>query len=143
MPRLTLALLLAMMIPVAADQTEGALLISDAWVREAPKSARAGAGYMTITNNGAADDVLIGVKADFPRVMIHNTKNSDGVMRMIHVEKLVIGAGETAVFEPGGLHIMFMGLDGDGLIAGDVVEATLEFETAGEVGVSFPIKAQK
>lgn len=124
-----------------ADMTTvGDIHITDQWARESPKLAKAGAGYLTIKNTGNVDDVLISVTADFPRVMIHGTKNVNGVMKMHHVHELEIDAGETVTLEPGGFHIMFMGLDENGLRVGETVEATLTFEKAGDVSVSFPVR---
>ena len=46
-----------------------------------------------------------------------------------------IPAGETVALEPGGFHIMFMGLNGDPFEVGEEVSATLTFEYAGEFEV--------
>ncbi|MEM6589346.1 MAG: copper chaperone PCu(A)C [Pseudomonadota bacterium] len=102
--------------------------------------AKVGGGYMTITNSGDTDDVLIEVKADFPRVEIHETVEEDGVAKMNHVGRIDIPAGETVKLKPGGLHVMFMGLE-DPLAEGDKIPATLIFENAGEVEVTFNVEA--
>ena len=47
---------------------------------------------------------------------------------------LAIPAGESVVLEPGGYHIMLIGLTGD-LNAGESFTLTLTFEKAGEVTV--------
>ncbi len=121
----------------------GNLRILDQWVREAPKSAKVGAGYLTIVNTGAASDTLIGVKAEFPRVTIHGVKNEGGVMKMYHIENVEIPAGEKVVLKPGSIHIMFMGLDQTGLTSGRAIEAILQFKNAGEVKITFPIRPNK
>jgi copper(I)-binding protein len=61
---------------------------------------------------------------------------------MVEVGVIDVPAGGTAVLEPGGLHVMFMGLDGDGLDAGEQVPATLVFEKAGSVDIMFDVVAR-
>ena len=56
------------------------------------------------------------------------------------VDGIVIPAGGTVTLEPGGYHVMLMGLTGD-LAAGQVVRLTLTFRTAGAIGVSAEVRA--
>ncbi|MEL6681225.1 MAG: copper chaperone PCu(A)C [Pseudomonadota bacterium] len=104
-------------------------------------SAMAGGGFMSIANTGETDDRLVAVEANFPRVEIHAHEfDSEGVARMIHLEDgIVIPAGEIVTLEPGGLHVMFMGLRDTPLLEGETVEATLIFEKTGSVPVTFDI----
>ena len=103
-------------------------------------SAKSAAGYMAISNEGAAADRLIGVEtAAAQKSMIHTTETSaDGVARMVHLEALEIPAGDTVVLEPGGMHVMLMGLT-QTLKEGDMLPATLIFEQAGRVEVEFMV----
>lgn len=127
--------------PVAAHEaTIDDLTIIHPMAFETSKSAKAGAGYMMISNDGDTDDRLLEVRADFPRVMLHNTEEKDGIARMIHVESLDLPAGEIVALEPGGHHVMFMGLNGDPFEAGEEIPATLVFEKAGELNVTFKIE---
>lgn len=102
-------------------------------------TAMAGGGFLTITNTGDQDDTLIGIRADFPRVELHTTEFTDGVARMMHLDEIPVPAGETVSLEPGGLHVMFMGLRGNPLEEGEAIPATLIFENAGEVEITFDI----
>lgn len=129
-------------VGVAQDYTLGDLVIAQAVALETPKSAMTGAGYLTITNTGDADDRLVGVAADFPRVMIHQTQTQDGVATMQHQDFVPIPAGATVVFAPGGRHVMFMGLNGDPFEIGEEIPATLTFENAGAVGVIFRVTSR-
>src|SRR5690606_33740508 len=70
---------------------------------------------------------------------IHITEvSAEGVASMRHIEALEIPAGDTALLEPGGTHIMLMGLTAP-LTEGDMVKATLIFEQAGRVEVEFMV----
>lgn len=120
--------------------TAGALSLTNIRAFATPPGAMAGAGYLTIDNGGTSDDRLIAVEADVPRVMIHTTVMEDGIARMRHVDGGVeIPAGGQALLQPGGLHVMFMGLRNTPLVAGETLPATLIFEKAGAVPVIFDI----
>lgn len=123
----------------ARDFTAGALTIATPTIFETAPTAMSGGGYMEITNTGDEADKLIEVRADFPQVMIHTTVEEDGVAKMMHIEGLDLPAGETVTLKPGGLHIMFMGLDGNPMEVGEEIPATLVFEKAGEVEVVFDV----
>lgn len=118
----------------------GDLVINQAIAFETAKSAKSGSGYFSVANTGVDDDRLIAVKAAFPKVMLHTTEMSDGVARMSHVEGIDIPAGEAITLEPGGYHVMFMGLNGDPFDVGESIPATLVFERAGEVDVVFMVE---
>ncbi len=126
----------------AGEATAGGVKISSAWTRATAKGAPIGAGYMTITNSGSAADRLVGGTADISsRFEIHEMSMDNGVMRMRPVAKgLEIKPGETVKLEPGGNHIMFVGLK-QPLTQGEHIKATLSFEKAGKVEVDFTVEA--
>ncbi len=137
----------AALIALSATQAlaGGAKLeISEPHVMESMRMAKAGAGYLSITNTGDAADRLIGVEVDFARSMLHTTEFSDdGVARMMHLEEgIEIPAGETVTLEQGGLHIMFMGLK-EPFKLEETHSVKLIFEQAGEMTVDFSVMARK
>jgi periplasmic copper chaperone A len=138
MKRLALALSLLALPAAAHEVTTETLVIDHPYALETAATAMSGAGYMTITNTGSAPDRLLEVRADFPRVTLHGTQtDAQGVTRMIPVEGIGIAPGETVMLAPGGMHVMFMGLDGDPFEEGERIPATLVFERAGEIAVEF------
>ncbi len=139
MKRTTLAAMALFTLSATSAFAESVISITDAKAFETAPSALAGGGFMQITNTGTTDDRLVSVEADFPRVEIHTTEFTDGVARMMHIDGIDVPAGETVTLEPGALHVMFMGLQGDPLEEGETVPATLIFEQAGEVPVVFNI----
>lgn len=99
-----------------------------------------GAAYMTITNDGEEVDVLLSIETDAADVVeIHEVTMTGDVMAMspLH-DGLEIPAGEAAVFEQGGYHLMLVGLTGS-LISGESYEMTLTFENAGDVTITVPV----
>ena len=124
----------------AGSATVGDIVIEAAWTRQSPPGARAGGGYARITNTGDEPDALIGGSAPFSeRLEVHEMSVTDGVMRMAELENgLTIAPGGTVTLEPGGLHLMFIGLT-EPPVAGASVAVTLEFERAGVVTLDLPV----
>ena len=115
--------------------------VEGAWARTSPAMADAGAIYLQITS--AEADRLLGVSVD-PSIAvtaeIHETFMTEpagdegegmGAMMMREVGTIDLPAGETVALQPGGLHIMLVGL-GSPLETGQTFEVALTFEVAGE-----------
>lgn len=102
--------------------------------------AKSAAGYMAIANDGDTPERLLAVRTPFAKVStIHETIfGEDGVARMRPVIDLVIPPNDVLVLEPGGLHVMFMGLTGTAE-EGDMIPATLIFQNAGEIALEFMV----
>lgn len=124
----------------AHDYRIGDLEVSHPYAYETAKTAHSAGGYMTLTNTGTKDAHLVGAKADYPRVEIHTTQMENGVMTMSHVEKITIPAGESVTFQHGGLHVMFMGLNGKPFVEGDKIPTVLEFEDLGTLDIMFNVE---
>lgn len=99
-----------------------------------------GAMYMTIRNPTATPDRLIKAESDVSQVVeLHNMAMKEGVMSMYPVEAIDIPANGEAVLQPGGFHVMLIGLNRD-LLAGDTMTVTLTFEQAGEITLQAPVR---
>ena len=148
MPRkpFTWTLLLAALtltLAACAAPTRAEIRIQEAWVRPAPIAGGNGAGYLTLTNNTGQDDALTGVRADFASAAeIHQTTmTGEDVMQMQPVERIDLPQGETVTLEPGGYHIMLIGIE-DPLLPESTVSLTLTFENAGSYTVPFTVREQ-
>ena len=126
--------------PAFADPVKaGDLTIDNAWTRATPKGSQVGAGYLTIRNDGAADDRLTAVAVDFAVAQLHEMKMDKGVMQMRELTGgLEIPAHKSVTLAPSGTHMMFIGLK-HALTKGETVKATLTFEHAGQVSVDLPV----
>ncbi|GEP53037.1 copper chaperone PCu(A)C [Reyranella soli] len=125
----------------AADYKLGSLEIDQPWTRATPPTAKAGGGFVTITNKGTTPDRLIAVRsAASDKVEIHEMKMDGNVMRMRELDKGVeIPPGATVALKPGGYHIMFMELKAP--FAKDAkVPVTLVFEKAGSIDVAMAVQ---
>jgi copper(I)-binding protein len=128
------------MVAVANDYTIGDLVVDHPVARATAQTAMTSAGYVTITNNGAEADALLAIEANFPRVEVHEAFMRDGMMQMQEVDRLIIPAGGSIKLEMGGLHVMFIGLQGDPFEVDEEVPATLVFEKAGRLDVVFNVE---
>jgi hypothetical protein len=138
-----LALCAAVMLSSATaahEFTAGDLTIGHPYIPAPIAAAKSAGGYLTVTNSGSTPDRLIGVEVpQVAQAMLHTTTfSADGVATMSHLEAIDIPAGATVALERGGMHVMLMGL-AEPLTVGQLVPATLIFETAGRVEVEFSV----
>ena len=95
----------------AHEEKSEHLTITHPWSRATAPSQKVGAVFMTIKTNGNTPDRLIGAQSpDAEDVQIHGHMMDGDVMRMRPVDGIVIPADGEAVLEPGGFHIMLIGL---------------------------------
>ena len=130
--------LLALTIPtfaLAHDAQIGDLSITQPWSRAAGANGT-GAGFLTIRNAGSQEDRLVSASSPAARTVELHTHIRDGeVMRMRPIAGgIVVPAGQTVTLQPGGLHVMLIGLT-EALRQGGEVPLTLRFEKAGEAQV--------
>jgi copper(I)-binding protein len=141
--RLAVPILLVLLATAhaGADGQVGELEIERPWARATPTSARNGVAYMTIRNRGSETDRLVSVETPVAEsATVHETVKHEGMMTMRTVARLAIGPGQSAVLEPGGLHIMLMGLRAP-LEKGQTFALTLRFERAGAIEVELKAAA--
>jgi len=134
-----LAALLTTTVAHAHDYTVGGLTVMHPITYEKAAAVKVAGGYLTIENTSDTDDTLIEVRiADVPRVEMHlSATDENGVARMTKQTGIPIPAGETVTLQPGGLHVMMMGLGGTAFEEGHKLDATLVFEKAGTLDVTF------
>jgi copper(I)-binding protein len=98
--------------------------------------------YMVIHNDGRVADRLLRVEtAVAESAEIHRTAIEGGVHRMAVVPSIEVPAGGRVALEPGGYHVMLIGLR-DPLRTGDNFPVTLVFERAGRVRVETQVREE-
>jgi len=98
-----------------------------------------GAAYLTIINKSNKADKLVGAKSTAAsKVMIHETVNEDGVLKMRHAKSFDIPASGKLVLKPGGRHLMLMGLAPE-VKPGTKITLELRFQNAAPVKVTVPV----
>lgn len=137
---LGLVLCLLALPAVAHDTKVGELVIMQPWARATIGQGKTGAAYVTIVNHGTATDRLLSVSTPAAaKAALHTHTVVDGVMKMRPVEAIEIEAKAATALEPGGNHVMLMGLEAP-LTEGDAFPLTLTFEAAGTVEVEVRVQ---
>ena len=128
----TLAWLAVLALSLTSCGGNGSIAIEEAWGRPSPAMAEAAAFYMQLDNSTEADTTLVAATADpCGTVELHmSSMNDDGVM-----------SESTVTLEPGGLHIMCIGLDHE-LETGETIEVQLEFDNTDAQTVEVEIREE-
>lgn len=127
---------------VAQEFKGGDLTLDRPWSRATPAGAKVAGGYIVIRNTGAEPDRLVSVTSEISgRAEIHEMSVKDGVMTMRQLDRglAVPAKGETEL-KPGSYHLMFLDLKRP-LKQGETFAATLTFERAGAIEVTFAVAA--
>ena len=152
----------------STEESASAVTVSNAWARPGTAGGNS-AIYMDLTGGDRDDALVgATISSDVVEtVEIHETVMADdagdmddmdgsgdmdgmddsgdmddhgsGMMTMQPVESIEVPAGETVALEPGGYHVMLIGLVED-LEVGDTVEVTLEFESGETQAVTAEVK---
>ncbi|MBV7330856.1 copper chaperone PCu(A)C [Chloroflexi bacterium TSY] len=109
----------------------GEVTVETAMSNASPPGAANGAAYLTITNGLDASIRLVSIEGDVAgKLELHETVKENDVLKMVpQHDGFEILAGEQLRLEPGGKHIMMMGLV-QPLVADDEFELTLNFDGA-------------
>jgi copper(I)-binding protein len=132
--------LFAAMPAAAHDIKSAGFTIEHPWARASAGPARNSAAFMTIHNGGEADRLVAASGDVAERVELHTHMMEGDVMKMRQVEGIDVPAGGMATLQPGGFHVMLIGLK-QPLNEGDSFPLTLTFEKAGDVSIEVTVQA--
>jgi hypothetical protein len=119
----------------AAEFKVGDIVVIDPWARASAGANGVVGAYLTVRNDGDQADRLVGAVSDnAEQVQLHVTRAQGQVMRMLPVESIDIPAHGAVTLQPGGYHLMVMGLK-EPLRVGARLPLTLKFERAGALAV--------
>ena len=114
--------------------------VSGAWVRPPQGMDRPAAGYLLITGGSTADALLSVSSPVAGSVEMHETTtDASGMTGMHPVSRIEVPAGAAVSLQPGGYHLMFMGVSGK-IEVGGKVQIDLTFEKAGKISVQAEVK---
>lgn len=116
------------------------VLVKAPYVRAVPPGTPNSGGFMVLQNSGASEHAVVAGRSDASQhVELHTHRMEGGMMKMRPVEKIDVSAGGETVLKPGGLHVMFIGLNRE-LKEGEEVTFTLVFEDGSETRITAPVK---
>lgn len=119
-----------------ADQIQ----VQGPYVRAVPPGQENSAAFMVVANGDASAHRLVGARSPAAQaVELHNHINDNGMMRMRRVDGIDLPAGGVATLQPGGLHVMLIGLQ-QTLVDGGQIDLTLQFEDGSELALQVPVQ---
>jgi copper(I)-binding protein len=125
----------------AQNASIGSLEIRDAWVRESIGPAKTAAGYLELHNGGQEAVTVTGISSESAeRAQLHATVRDGDVIHMRPLESIAIAPGKTVTLQPGGMHIMFMGVD-EPLRPGMQINLTLRLSNGRAGHLKVPVRA--
>lgn len=135
-----IGMLVVMILIAGCSSDGGGVTVSDPWGRTSPSAVTNAAFYMQLEGSDT-DDVLVGAESPAcTAVELHETRMSDGMMSMQELAGgIPVPAGQTVSLEPGGMHVMCLGLTSP-LVEGELAEVQLRFEGTGLVTVNAEIR---
>ena len=99
------------------------------------------AAYFVLRNAGEQADAIMRVDTEVADTAeLHSVTMDGGVMRMRAVDSIPVPAGGEAVLEPGGFHVMLIGIH-QPLGEGDSVPLTLRLRSGNSVQVVAPVRS--
>jgi copper(I)-binding protein len=105
------AALAALLLVACSEQTGPPIVVSDVHVLAPLPGSNAGVAYLTIANRGGSAVTIRDARSpQFERVEIHETTTEGGVSQMRRLDAVEIPAGGSLAFEPGGRHMMLIGM---------------------------------
>ncbi|MCU7872892.1 MAG: copper chaperone PCu(A)C [Candidatus Thiodiazotropha sp. (ex Lucinoma borealis)] len=123
-----------------AGSVGDSIMVDDPYVRAVPPGQPNSASFMSLHNKSGQGYTLIGASTSVAEVAELHTHTMDGgMMRMRKVEKINVPAGERVSLQPGGLHIMLIGLK-QKLVPDERVQLTLKFEDGSHLKVEAPVR---
>jgi periplasmic copper chaperone A len=132
---MTFLLFVGRLEPAVAEEVS----VQNPWMRFIIKARPAG-GFFTLRNDTNTALTLTGASSPAcGMIMLHETKEVNGIAQMLPVKSLSVPAHGTLSFHPGGYHIMCMKPQST-MVVGHEVPVTLKFAGGKIVTASFPVR---
>lgn len=132
-------LALTLSSPLSNAQNIEPLNVTGAWIREGPPVVSTLAGYAQVENLTDRKIALVSATSpDFAAVEFHRTEIVNGLARMREEKVIVIAAGSSVSFQPGGLHMMLLNPP-RALKAGDRARVELRLDDGRLIRVEIPV----
>ncbi len=124
----------------AGERAAERVTARDPFVRLMPPHQPNTGAFMRLRNGGDQGHKLVAAASPAAKVVeLHEHVHDGGVMKMRPVKEIEIKARGETVLEPGGLHVMLIGLVKP-LKEGEAVPITLTFEDGSTVKIEAPVR---
>ncbi|MCK7575835.1 MAG: copper chaperone PCu(A)C [Chromatiales bacterium] len=130
----------ALLSSAALTLNAAGLEVGDPYVRAVPPGQPNSAVFMSLRNTSDEDRALVGAESPAAEVVELHTHVKEGeMMRMRRIERIDLPAGERVTLQPGGLHVMLIGLKSE-LTPDRTVELTLIQDDGERLTVQAPVR---
>ena len=131
---------LAGALGLTAMNASAEVTIENPYARAVPPGQMMSASFMVLNNSEAKDIALISGSSSVAKsVELHNHINENGVMKMRQVDSITVPALGKASLQPGGYHVMLIGLTQD-LMEGQKIDLTLKFSDGSSQALTLPVQ---
>ncbi len=114
--------------------------VKDGYIRAVPPTSAVTAAFMEVHNQGDQARAFVSASsAAAEAVELHTHTNIDGVMQMRQLEKIDLPAKSSTHLQPGGLHIMLIGLKAP-LQAGEQVLINVTLDDGSLLELNLPVR---
>ena len=116
------------------------LQVTNGWVTRPIADVENAAGYMQLTNTGHEPLQVVAVHCEFARhCHLHQVTHDQGIVRMKSVSEIDVLPKTTVKLEPGGYHVMVMGITEEFRHA-EIMPVELETQAGVRVRVELQIR---
>jgi periplasmic copper chaperone A len=116
------------------------ILVGDPYARAVPPGQPNSAVFMSLKNNSAEKRALVGAESAVSDVVeLHTHVNENGMMKMRRIDQIALPAGKMVMLQPGGLHVMLIGLK-QTLAPGSTVDLTLVYDDGSKMQIKAPAR---
>lgn len=125
---------------LTAMSASAEVTVENPYARAVPPGQMNSASFMVLNNTDTKDVALVAASSSVAKaVELHNHINEDGVMKMRQVDSIAVPALGKASLQPGGYHVMLIGLTQD-LMEGQKIDLKLEFSDGSSQALSLPVQ---
>lgn len=139
-PAIVFAVLALGTSAVCAEGVADVVSVADPYARAVPPGQSNSAIFMELANGSDGAHALVAAESPAADVVeLHTHSMEGGMMRMRRVKRIELAAGETVTLQPGGFHVMLIGLKSQ-LEPGQQVGLTLVFEDGSRTLLEVPVR---
>lgn len=137
---LSLLLLIGALAGFASIVQATDLVVDDPYARAVPPGQPNSAVFMSLRNSGPEERAIVSAESPVAEVVeLHTHVEEGGMMRMRRIERIALPVGESVQLQPGGLHVMLIGLKRD-LHPGDLIDLTLVRDDGERIAIQAPVR---
>ena len=117
------------------------IIVEDPYVRHMPPTQSVTGAFMVLKNTTGSDLAVVSAESDVAdKVELHTHLHENGVMKMRQADNIAVPAGGATVLEPGGLHVMLIGLK-QPLELGQMVEIKFNIDDGSSAQTQATVKS--